>query len=217
MAKTISAGFSDEPLVQVSHNSKWITHPIYHREGVKGALTDIWVRKGVYERLSQVADALQPHYRLVLLDGWRPKEVQALLYRDMHLTVARNNPHLKEEEVDRLTQQFAALPSDDPVSPSPHLTGGSVDLTLADQTGRLLDMGSNFDEPNDRSWTGAPVEPRYAERRTTLLEATRAAGFTNLPSEWWHYDYGNWVWAWYSSQSAAYYGPTQLPRDSSAA
>lgn len=33
------------------------------------------------------------------------------------------------------------------------------------------------------------------------------AGFTSLPSEWWHYDYGNQQWAWYRVEERAIYGP----------
>ena len=28
-----------------------------------------------------------------------------------------------------------------------------------------------------------------------LYNVMTAAGFTNLPSEWWHYDYGDNMWA----------------------
>ena len=36
------------------------------------------------------------------------------------------------------------------------------------------------------------------------------AGFSNLPSEWWHYDFGDQLWAWHSGAQAALYGPTQV-------
>lgn len=33
-----------------------------------------------------------------------------------------------------------------------------------------------------------------------------AQGFTNIPTEWWHFDYGNSNWAYFSEQPFAYYG-----------
>ena len=30
------------------------------------------------------------------------------------------------------------------------------------------------------------------------------AGFTNLPTEWWHFDYGNKFWAFYTGNDAIY-------------
>jgi D-alanyl-D-alanine dipeptidase len=30
------------------------------------------------------------------------------------------------------------------------------------------------------------------------------AGFTNMPTKWWHYDYGNKFWAYYTKEPAKY-------------
>lgn len=32
------------------------------------------------------------------------------------------------------------------------------------------------------------------------------AGFTNLPSEWWHYDYGTRFWGFFTGNQALYEG-----------
>jgi D-alanyl-D-alanine dipeptidase len=32
------------------------------------------------------------------------------------------------------------------------------------------------------------------------------AGFTNLPTEWWHYDYGDKFWAYYNKTRTLYTG-----------
>jgi D-alanyl-D-alanine dipeptidase len=32
------------------------------------------------------------------------------------------------------------------------------------------------------------------------------AGFTNLPSEWWHYDYGTKFWGYFTGNDALYKG-----------
>ena len=33
-----------------------------------------------------------------------------------------------------------------------------------------------------------------------------SVGFTNLPSEWWHYDYGTKFWAYFNNTDALYSG-----------
>ena len=38
------------------------------------------------------------------------------------------------------------------------------------------------------------------------------SGFTNLPSEVWHYDYGNRAWGYYNKQPAIYQGQLQLDK-----
>lgn len=211
VAQYISAGTSNEALVPTVTCDHWITHPIYFQNGMENALPEIWVRNGVYDRLVIAAKALPPEYRLVLLDGWRPKSIQQFLFEKVRAEVALANPSKTDEEIDRETLNFAARASSDPASPSPHITGGAIDVTLSDENGVIQDMGSAFDEVSLKSWTAAPVSTGQAERRTHLLKAMQFAGFTNLPSEWWHFDYGNWVWAWYNKQPSAIYGPTTLP------
>ncbi|SMX27227.1 D-alanyl-D-alanine dipeptidase [Pelagimonas phthalicica] len=207
-AGQIAPGTSDEPLVPTSTCAHWITWPVYFKNGLDGALAEVLVRASVYDRLIKASCNLPEGYQLVLLDGWRSKEVQNTLFHTIRQQVIADHPKLKPNEIERLTLQFASRPSDDPLRPSPHITGGSVDVTLADPDGQFLDMGSQFDEPSERSWTLAQVEPHHMERRHVLLQAMTTAGFTNLPSEWWHFDYGNWVWAWYSQEPKAIFGPT---------
>lgn len=207
-ARAIAAGASDEPLVPASLSPVWSIWPTYSRWGVPGAVGEIYLREGVFERLLQVAERLPGGMRLVLLDGWRPARVQQYLYDALAEKVEALHPDTNLEERHRVIARFASPPEDDPVQPSPHLTGGSVDLTLSDADGRLLDMGSAFDEPSERSHTYHYDRGEYAQRRKQLLNAMCKAGFTNLPSEWWHFDYGNWLWAWYRGKGRALYGPT---------
>lgn len=213
VARYISAGTSDEPLVPAVTCEHWIAAPIYFQNGLVDALPEIWVRKGVYGRLVTAAKALPPGYRLVLLDGWRPKNIQQFLFDNVRREIALENPSLPDAEIDRITLLYAARPSDDPVCPSPHITGGAIDVTLSDENGTILDMGGAFDEASERSWTTTKVPAAAAERRQHLLTAMRHAGFTNLPSEWWHFDYGNWLWAWYRKQPSALFGPILRPSD----
>ena len=44
------------------------------------------------------------------------------------------------------------------------------------------------------------------DNRRLLFGVMTKAGFTNLPSEWWHYDYGDRFWAYYNKRSAIYEG-----------
>ncbi len=208
-ARSILPGTSTEPLIAASHYSGWIVRPVYHEVGISGAVPEIWLRKGVARRLQYAANLLAPNYQMVLLDGWRSEHVQRELYHSIRAQTALNYPDQTSDQIDQLALNFVSLPDADPVQPSPHLTGGSVDVTLAGHNGRVLNMGSDFDEASDRSWTHAISEGPAAERRQHLLHAMTSAGFTNLASEWWHFDYGNWLWAWYGQKREAIYGPIQ--------
>lgn len=210
-AQAISAGTSDEPLVPVLSRSEWIAWPIYFKQGVQGALPEIWLRQSLHDRLLLAADALPSGYRLVVLDGWRPKSLQQKLFADAWAKIASDNPSLSKTEIESLVRNYVAPASDDPKCPSPHITGGAVDVTLADSDCVFCEMGSLFDEVTEQSWTNSPVSETASDNRRCLLEAMQRAGFTNLPSEWWHFDFGNWLWALSTNQTSAIYGPIKQP------
>ncbi|WP_148252115.1 M15 family metallopeptidase [Aidingimonas lacisalsi] len=209
---------SDEPLVPVSLAPEPVkVFPIYAREGLPGAVAECYLREGVYRRLLHAARALPPRLGLVVLDGWRPWRVQQYLFDTLYSTIQSKHDELDEQELMRRTREFVSLPSRDPLAPSPHLTGGAVDVTLCDADGLMLDMGTAFDEAIPASHadyfetlTTLDARQRQArDRRRLLYHAMHAEGFTNLPSEWWHFDYGDQLWASYGGHDRALYGPSE--------
>ena len=100
-------------------------------------------------------------------------------------------------------------PIADPDVPPAHTTGGAVDITILDPEGYELDMGSGFDEFSDRTYTAfyeKSADENIKTNRRLLYSIMTNAGFTNLPSEWWHYDYGDRFWAYYMKKPALYRG-----------
>lgn len=75
---------------------------------------------------------------------------------------------------------------------SNHSRGTAVDVTLIDGNGRVLDMGTGFDEMNERSHPYHPDVPPAAQRNRLLLNAIMfAGGFVGISSEWWHFELPN--------------------------
>lgn len=116
-------------------------------------------------------------------------------------------------------EQYWARPTTDPSSPSPHLTGGAVDLSLAStHSGQCLFMGTIFDELSDAGHTDYfegfdPVSYSDEEARTNrrrLYWAMTEGGFANQPFEWWHYSWGDQMWAKLTGEAAGYYGPSTV-------
>ena len=191
-----------------------LARPRYHLEGLPGALPECFVREGVLKRLLVAADALPKGHRLVLFDTWRPVGLQRWLFEHFvhECEQERGADGAKEAE------SFVSRPmADSQASPPYHLTGGAVDLSIADDEGRLLDMGTDFDTMTDASHTRTfeDAQPNDSRRRTVrdnrrlLYHAMIDAGFVNLPSEWWHYDYGDQLWAWTGGETHAIYGASQ--------
>ncbi|SDL35718.1 M15 family metallopeptidase [Pseudomonas indica] len=207
-----------EPMMAFGLAQNFLVYPAYYKQGIRNALPECHGRTGVFERLLTAASLLPEGVRLVVLDAWRPFAVQQYLYESLLDAVTARYPQLDDRRRQQLTRQFVSPPDNSRNAPSPHLTGGAVDVTLCDRHGRWLDMGTGFDEASPRSSTTAfeQLEQPTAEQeqvrrhRRWLHNAMIEAGFSNLPSEWWHYDFGDQLWAWHSGAQAALYGPTQV-------
>lgn len=202
-----------EPLVPLSDLSKQIrVHSYYYHQGYAGALQDCYLREGAARRLRQAAEQLPAGYYLVVLDGWRPYELQIALYEQFKRNLLQQGWPDDESLVERLTK-FVALPSTQPDNPSPHITGGAVDLTIGGPDG-WLEMGTEFDDFSERAATRyyeclpeharGEREERIRRNRRWLYHLMTEAGFTNYPEEWWHYDYGNHHWAREKKRAAIY-------------
>ncbi len=141
--------------------------------------------------------------------------MQQKLWEEYRIIVANENPGFTDFDIDYFTSMFVEKPSVNIEQPFLHNTGGAVDLTICYRDGAPLEFGSEFDEFGKEAYTHfyEPMHglcknlngPAYYNRRI-LYNAMLAAGFTNLPTEWWHYDYGNKNWAYYTGNKPIYKG-----------
>ena len=207
--------FTESPLVEIQSDARFEAGFEYAKLGMAHAVTKCLVREEVYEKLILAHSFLPEGYRFYIYDAWRPFLLQEELYRDIsekviHQFHLENAP--EEEQLKRITA-FVSVPRKDTDYPPVHTTGGAVDLTILDAQGRFPDMGSAFDEISERSDTvyieEHPEETNakiIRKNRRLLYNAMTKAGFTNLPSEWWHYDFGDRFWAYYTGKPAMYRG-----------
>ena len=87
-----------------------------------------------------------------------------------------------------------------------HQTGGAVDLTLCDNNGIPLDMGSEYPVKCPQMVTSYQLPPIINGRRRLLCNVMHKEGFANYPGEWWHFAYGDQLWAAYRYKRYAIYG-----------
>lgn len=109
-------------------------------------------------------------YSIKVWDGYRPPEVQEILWEIM--------PDPK----------FVA----DPKKGSNHSRGTAVDITLVDRNGKELAMPTDHDDftaEAGRSYTGHSEEVK--KNLAYLTDVMKRSGFTTINSEWWHYDDSN--------------------------
>lgn len=75
-----------------------------------------------------------------------------------------------------------------PRSGSPHSRGAAIDLTLLNENGQELEMGTDFDAMTVKSHHGAlDISPAAQENRAILLGIMTSAGWDFYRNEWWHY------------------------------
>lgn len=206
-----------EPIISLSQLSDKIEIcSYYYQHGYEGALADCYLRVGAAELLVRAAELLPRGCKLVVFDGWRPFQLQQSIYSRYKQKLMQqgwsDGPELQQE-----LSRFVAPPSNQPDKPTPHLTGGAVDLTIADEAG-LIDMGTSFDDFSEKAATRYYEEiavtddqiRRIRENRRMLYQLMTEVGFTNYPNEWWHYDYGNVPWARQKKCKAKYQGVIEI-------
>ena len=183
----------------------------------------IWsLREGVVSRLVSANNYLKTihnNYSLILYDTWRPIEVQAYMFslafknecKKRGLKIQYNDMH-SYPEIIKEVEKFWAYPSFDEKCPPPHSTGGAIDLAIADSSGKLIDMGCEIDNM-DISASPEFYEDRnskesiiWDDRRKLLKRVMLKSEFAQHPNEWWHFSYGDQLWAWTNQNRKAIYG-----------
>ncbi|MDN4071848.1 M15 family metallopeptidase [Fictibacillus terranigra] len=203
---------SQDALLSLSNLSPRIdVYPYYYHMTLPGAENDCFLRKGTVEKLIKAANYLPQNLKLVIFDGWRSYETQFAIYEAIKAHLETRN--LTKEKMQEEISKYVAIPTRDLNKPAPHLTGGAVDLTIADENG-WLDMGTDFDDFTEKAqleWYEKKhqltrQEEAIRDNRRLLRKVMEGAGFVSNSEEWWHYDYGNRRWANATGNSIIYFG-----------
>lgn len=144
---------------------------------------EAYLQKPVAFMLNKAQDRLtilKPGLHLLVYDAARPLSVQQNMWN------ALDTIPVKERV------KFVSSPK----GKSLHNLGCAVDLTLCDDKGIPLDMGAGFDDMRLIAYPmheakflaeGALTKDQLANR-ILLRRVMRYAGFTGIPTEWWHFN-----------------------------
>lgn len=199
------------PLTQFAVESP---HPYVKLGAPYGERSPFYLRRGVCDRLIAAQVALQthyPHWQIQIFDAYRPVAVQQYMvdYTFQQLLTAQGLSAARltatqRQAVFEQVYEFWAVPNHDPRYPPPHSTGAAIDVTLI-AAGEPVDMGSAIDEISPRSYPdhfaarSDPAAQTAHHHRQILHNCMIEAGFKRHPREWWHFSYGDQVWAWLMS------------------
>jgi len=204
-----------EPLVELPHQFARVTpHPYAKLGAPYGEKSPFFVRQGILDRLLMAdfqLQKLQPGWKLQIFDAYRPVAVQQFMV-DYTLKKLANANRLdletlsttQREEFQQQVYQFWAVPNLDLATPPPHSTGAAIDVTLIDETGNTIDMGSEIDEISARSFPNhfENSDLPYHQHREILASSMISTGFKRHWNEWWHFSHGDQIWAWLTNQDA---------------
>jgi D-alanyl-D-alanine dipeptidase len=140
-----------------------------------------FLRKEVASQIARIHKELQEEgLGLKMFDCYRPRPIQWKLWEKVP------------------DPRYVA----DPRKGSMHNRGSAVDLTLVDEKGNELDMGTAFDffgPEAYHNYTGHPTA--ILENRKKLKGIMEKHGFRPTSTEWWHYSYrrksyklADWLW-----------------------
>ncbi len=133
----------------------------------------VFIREVVGNMLAKVNQYLKTNYgyRIKIFDAFRPLYVQKIMW--------------------------AILPDDrfvaNPAKGSRHNRGAAVDITLIDEQGNELDMGTAYDDFTEKAgYAYSDFNETVKANRKLLRETMIKFDFIPLDTEWWHFDYKDW-------------------------
>ena len=203
---------TDSPFVHLVDGEDFDVKMQYPLLKLNNAVTECYVRKEVAERLKLAQSLLPDGIKLRIWDAWRPFALQEELYQKYSNDIIEkfDLKNKSKEFRDKIIAEYISYPQKDENFPAVHTSGGAVDVTLTDKDGNELDMGTAFDAFCEQTATNyyekSGKDTAVRNNRRILYNCMTAAGFTNLPSEWWHYDFGDKFWGYYKNTPAIYSG-----------
>jgi zinc D-Ala-D-Ala dipeptidase len=147
-----------------------------------GDLDKAYLQRDVAEKLKAAQKYLQsefPYYSLIIYDAVRPRSIQNRMWDTLKMPFSVRTKYVSN-----------------PQNGSLHNFGAAVDLSIIDENGVELDMGTPYD------YFGELAYPREEERmikegklsykqlfnRQILRDAMTKQGFMEITTEWWHFN-----------------------------
>ncbi len=186
MKESLAKVESSSDFVEIKPSSQFLIDLRYASENnfvgknMYGEFKKAYLHHQAFDKINLAVKKLQSlrkGYRLMIFDALRPRSVQFILWDKV-----KGTPN----------EQYVA----DPLKGSIHNYGLAVDLSIVDEQGKELDMGTPYDtfdrlaqpQLEDQFMKEGKLSQKQLENRKLLRRVMEDAGFIQLPHEWWHYD-----------------------------
>ena len=166
-----------------------------------------FVRASVAHRLALATEVLPKNIRFLIKEGFRPIHIQQKAFER---SLQRARSIFGDQDLDYLIAEASKYVA--PPAVAPHPTGAAIDLTLINENGIELDLGTPFDAiPQECDYAtffdATNISIQAIENRQMLAHALESVGFVNYFTEWWHWSYGDRYWAAMTNASHGLYDP----------
>ncbi|MBL4812031.1 MAG: D-alanyl-D-alanine carboxypeptidase family protein [Rhodobacteraceae bacterium] len=166
--------------------------------------TDWRIRRVVFDKVMACAEALPDGLCLMMFDAFRPRARQWELWKPVFARITKDHPDWSEAQVYTETSRWVAPPDG---LGSGHQCGAAVDVKLARPDRSELEFGGPMKGLTGVAPTAWPVCDEWRKNRDTLVAAMEATGMVNYPDEWWHFNYGDRLWAEVTGRDTAFFAP----------
>ncbi len=157
--------------------------------------TERRIRLYIYNMIKLAQHYLPAGYYFKIYEAYRPLSAQKALWDEVVHAQQQLHP-----TIDINSEPFIAICDKYCANPyrqgSGHQSGAAIDITLCDKNGVDYDMGGlirGFDATADFDCENCTIIAR--KNRLILRDTLQKVGFVNYPSEWWHYSFGDRLWA----------------------
>ena len=156
------------------------------------------IRREVLFKIYRIADRLPEGVNLKIYKTFRSRIKLSEGFEHVISQIVAENPGIGRHEAMKL----AKFKTEDPKgSLGGHETGGAVDVALCNNEGVDFDYGTKFHEYNDSTFTySRHITKAQLKNRKKLVKLMKKEGFVNFPGEWWHFSYGDRMWAAYKGK-----------------
>lgn len=165
------------------------------------------VREPLIERIGRISKRLDAENKsLVIRSAWRSFSHQRMLWKQRVDRLRQEYPEIHTKQITEMAEYFIA-----PETKSMHATGGSVDALIYDhEKGCVMDFGTNDGLKISLSRMCYPyhpdITPQARENRSLMIGLFEEEGFVVDIKEYWHFDFGNVIWAIAKNEPHAHYG-----------
>lgn len=167
--------------------------------------TDDWrIRRVVRDKVVACAQGLPDGLCLMIFEAFRSRTRQWELWNPVVADITKNNPNWSEAQVYTESSRWVSPPDG---FGSGHQAGAAVDIKLARADRTELDFGGLMKGLSGVAPTNWPVSPEIRANRDLLVTAMHRVGMVNYPDEWWHFSYGDRLWAEVTNRDEAFFAP----------